>query len=127
MALIGYMEGTDPNLLSTLCAQGHETLPLGNGSDGHGKYIAHLTATDDISVVIAYLHKLAPVSGMEHISIDDRLFACRMHNIPVLLVVPEEYKEQARSKLEETEEYVELVSPKELKHEVMKIVGDTSD
>ncbi|MFP4588467.1 MAG: hypothetical protein ACLFO3_00665 [Candidatus Acetothermia bacterium] len=123
MALIGYMEGTNPDLLSTLCAQGHETLPLGNGADGHGKYIAHLTAADGVSAVIAYLHKLTPVSGMEHISIDDRLFACRMHDIPVLLVVPEEFKSQAREKLEkETQEYVDLVSPGELQDEVLKVV-----
>ena len=122
MALIGYMEGTDPNLLSKLCAKGHETLPLGNGADGHGKYIAHLTASEGVSVVIAHLHKLAPVSGMEHISIEDRLFACRMHDIPVLLVVPEPSKENARKKIGEAKDYVQIVSPSNLEPEVMKII-----
>lgn len=124
MALIGYMEGTDPNLLSKLCAQGHETLPLGNGTDGHGKYIAHLTGADGITVAIAYLHKLAPVSGMEHISVDDRLFACKMHDIPVLLVVPENSKEEAHNKLGEAKDYVTLVSPSELHDSVMEYVEE---
>lgn len=122
MALIGYMEGTDPNLLSRLCAQGHETLPLGNGSDGHGKYIAHLAPGDGVSAVIAYLHKLAPVSGMKHITIDDRLFACRMHNIPVVLVVPEEFKQQARNQLVEAREHVTFASPEELSDKITEII-----
>ena len=122
MSLIGYMEGTDPSLLSKLCAQGHETLPLGNGSDGHGKYIAHLTEADGVSVVIAYLHKLAPVSGMEHISIDDRLFACKMHDIPVVLVVPESSKESAAERIGEARDYVTIASPSELEQEVMKVI-----
>jgi len=122
MGLIGYMEGTDPNLLSMLCARGHETLPLGNGSDGHGKYIAHLGKGDGVAVVIAYLHKLFPVSGMEHITLEDRLFACRVHNIPVVLVVPEESKQNTREMLEEVGDYVTLAAPEELREAVLEIL-----
>jgi len=122
MALIGYMEGTDPNLLSSLCAQGNDTAPLGNGSDGHGKYIAHITASDEIDLVIAYLHKLISVSGMENVSIDDRLFACRRHDIPVLIVVPDEYKQGARSRMEESREYVDLVAPEQLEGKVKELL-----
>lgn len=123
MALIGYMEGTDPNLLSSLCAQGNDTAPLGNGSDGHGKYIAHITEADGVDLVVAYLHKLISVSEMEHVTIDDRLFACRRHGIPVLIVVPDKFKEGARSRMEESREYVELVSPDELEERVMDVIG----
>jgi len=123
MALIGYMEGTDPNLLSSLCAQGNDTAPLGNGSDGHGKYIAHITAADGIDLVIAYLHKLVSVSEMENVSIDDRLFACRRHDIPVLIVVPDRYKEGAKDRMKESKEFVELVAPDELEEKVMEVLG----
>lgn len=124
MALIGYMEGTDPDLLSSLCAQGHDTAPLGNGTDGHGKYIAHVTKADGFDVVVAYLHKLVSVSGMEHVTIDDRLFACRRHDIPVLLVVPDEFKEKAKSRMQESRDYVELASPEELEGKVKEIVQE---
>lgn len=122
MALIGYMEGTDPDLLSSLCAQGHDTAPLGNGTDGHGKYIAHVTKSDGFDVVVAYLHKLVSVSGMEHVTIDDRLFACRRHDIPVILVVPDEFKEKAKSRMKESRDYVEWVAPEELEEKVKEII-----
>lgn len=122
MALIGYMEGTDPDLLSSLCAQGSDTLPLGNGTDGHGKYIAHVTRSDGFDVIISYLHKLVSVTGMEHVSIDDRLFACRRHDIPVIIVVPDKFKEEAKEKMSESQDYVELVSPEELEAKVMEII-----
>ncbi|MFW6104513.1 MAG: hypothetical protein ACOC6I_01575 [Candidatus Bipolaricaulota bacterium] len=123
MALIGYMEGTDPDLLSSLCAQGNDTAPLGNGTDGHGKYIAHVTKSDGFDVIIAYLHKLISVSGMEHVSIDDRLFACRRHDIPVILVVPDKFKEQAKERMKESRDYVELASPEELENKVTDIIN----
>ncbi len=122
MSLIGYMEGTDPDLLSSLCAQGHDTAPLGNGTDGHGKYIAHITSTDGFDVVIAYLHKLVSVSGMEHVTIDDRLFACRRHDVPVILVVPSDLKDKAKERMEESREYVVLASPEELEEKVKKFI-----
>lgn len=122
MALIGYMEGTDPDLLSSLCAQGNDTLPLGNGADGHGKYIAHVKGSDGFDVIISYLHKLVSVTDMEHVSIDDRLFACRRHDIPVLIVVQDEFKEKAKEKMDESRDYVVLVSPDELKEKVMEII-----
>ena len=122
MALIGYMEGTDPDLLSSLCAQGNDTLPLGNGTDGHGKYIAHVTSSDGFDVIISYLHKLVSVTGMEHVSIDDRLFACRRHDIPVIIVVPDKFKGKAKEKMDESRDYVELVSPGELEEKVMEII-----
>lgn len=122
MALIGYMEGTDPDLLSSLCAQGNDTLPLGNGTDGHGKYIAHVTGSDDFDVIISYLHKLISVTGMENVSIDDRLFACRRHDIPVIIVVPDKFREKAKEKMDESRGYVDLVSPEELEAKVMEII-----
>ncbi|MBS3813535.1 MAG: hypothetical protein ACLFVS_03845 [Candidatus Acetothermia bacterium] len=123
MALIGYMEGTDPNLLSSLCAQGHDTIPLGNGSDGHGKYIAHVTESDSIDIVIAYLHKLLSGSEMEHVTIDDRLFACRRHDVPVVIVVPDKFKKGARSRMDESKDYVDLVAPEELEEKVIEKIG----
>ena len=121
MALIGYMEGTDPNVLSKLVADRHETIPLGNGTDGHGKYIAHLTKRDGVSIVLAYLHKLTPVSGLP--SMDVMLSGCQIHNIPVLVIVPEEEKANAHDIIEKEFECVTLVSPGELTNKVKEILG----
>lgn len=122
MAIVGYLEGTDPDLLSELCAQGHETLPLGNGVDNHGKYITHLTKNDDVSVVIAYFHKLTPVTDMMSIGIEDLLYGCLTHDIPVLIVVPEKSKSAVRDKLEISRGSITLVSSDELKKEVQRII-----
>ncbi len=122
MAIVGYLEGTDPALLSELCVQGHDTLPLGNGVDDHGKYIAHLSKKDDVSVVIAYFHKLTPVTGMETFETEHLLHGCMTHDIPVLIVVTEETKELAKEKMDMPEELVTLVSREELRDEVNKIV-----
>lgn len=95
------MEGTNPNLLNKLCTQGHTTLPVGNGTDGYGKCVTHLTAADGFSVLIAHLYKLVPISRMTHLPIEDRLYACKTHHIPIIVVVPENFKDQAEEVLGE--------------------------
>jgi len=122
MAIVGYLEGTDPELLSELCARGHDTLPLGNGVDGHGKYIAHLTKNDDVSVVIAYFHKLTPVTGLETFEVEDLLHGCITHDIPVLIVVPDKAKEAAKEQIDVPEGLVALISPGKLSKEVQKLI-----
>jgi len=121
MGIVGYLEGTDPILLTKLASRGIETLPLSNGADGHGKYIAHITRADNISLVIGYLHKLMPIKGM-HLRVGDMLFACKTHNIPVLVVVPKEYQEEAKRQLGDVADYVMLADPKELSEKVFSLV-----
>ena len=58
MATIGYLEGTDPLVLSRLAVKGIGTLPLSNGFDNHGKFINTITEHDQISLVVGYLHKI---------------------------------------------------------------------
>ena len=121
MALIGYMEGTNSDLLSKLVAEGHETLPLGNGTDGHGKYIAHLTKSDGVALIISYFHKLSPISG--HPSMDVMLSGCQIHNIPVILIVPEDAKSDAESRLEGQFDCVYIVSPEEVSGKINEILN----
>lgn len=56
---VGYLEGTDPLLLTKLAVEGIETLPVANTWDGHGKPINHLSE-GEVNVVVGYLHKLIP-------------------------------------------------------------------
>ncbi len=122
MAIVGYLEGTDPLLLTRLAVQGIGTLPLSNGFDLHGKYINHLTRQDGISVVVGYLHKVLPTPGMT-ITPRDLLFACMTHGIPVVLIAEKALQEQAYRLLGEAVAYVRLVDPADLYSTILEIVS----
>ncbi len=122
MKIIGYLEGTDASFLTKLVAKGIDTLPLGNGADNHGKYVGLLSKTDSVSLVIGYLHKVVPTA--EHgIAPKDMLYSCRLHNIPVMLLVPTELQEEAKKILKEAAGDVILVDPKNVWDETIKILG----
>ncbi len=121
MGTVGYMEGTDPLILTRLNLEGIGTLPLGNGFDGHGKYVGHLTRQDDVSLVITYLHKVLPTVDMT-INARDFLIACRTHKIPVLVIAPEEYHQRAREMLGDIAEHVTMLTPDSVYDTAMKIL-----
>ncbi|MBD3285287.1 hypothetical protein GF359_02630 [candidate division WOR-3 bacterium] len=112
MKKIGYLEGTDPTLLTKLAIAGHGTLPLGNGWDNHGKYVNHLSKEDNIDAVVGYFHKVFPPEG-EPQGPGDMLFACRSHKIPVFLLVNKENQKEAKSTLKSIGRGVTLVDPAE--------------
>ncbi len=115
MKKIGYLQGTDPYLLSKLVLNGYGTMPLGNGWDNHGKYINHLSPEDKIDAVIGYLHKVFPPEGLKAPGDPgDVLYACRTHKIPVYLIVPKEAQEEAGAFLKDISEGVVLVDPAEV-------------
>jgi len=120
MATVGYFEGTDPSVLTRLAVSGIETLPLSNGFDGHGKYVNHL-GKGEVDVVIAYLHKLTPASGVPT-SPKDMLFACKIQSIPVLIVAPRDSHEAAKKPLGDAT-YSGIIAPEDLFDEIKKIVG----
>jgi hypothetical protein len=104
-----------------LAAKGIETLPLSNGFDSHGKYVAHLTKDDDVSAVVGYLHKVLPTSKRD-ITPEDVLYACRTHAIPVLLIVPSSDKGAASKVLGKITEHVILVDPSDLYDKIMEVI-----
>ncbi|MGQ9584276.1 MAG: hypothetical protein ACUVXG_02610 [Anaerolineae bacterium] len=122
MAIIGYLEGTSSIFLTQVCLAGFSTLPLGNGWDGHGKYIAHIGPQDNICVVVGYLHKLLPTPE-SNLKPADLLFACRTHNIPVVVIAPKEGHEAARKLLGDAANYVTLVDRDTLYETVLRIAG----
>ena len=93
MKIVGYMLGTDPDVLTQLLLEGHETLPLSNGYDNHGKYITHLTTEDHISLIVGYLHKFFPIAAQ--FSMTDLLKSVRINKIPVVFIVPKEMHDKA--------------------------------
>jgi hypothetical protein len=122
MAIVAYLEGTDPLVLTKLAAQGIGTIPVSNGFDDHGKYVNHLTTQDNVSVVIGYLHKVMPTSVLT-LTPRDILFACVTQNIPVLLIVEKPDQAKARTLLGEAADHVRLVDPAELFEAVLETVG----
>lgn len=93
MKIVGYMEGTNSEVLTNLFLEGFETLPLSNGWDNHGKYIAHLNRNDNISVVVGYLHKFIPIA--KEFDLGDMLSSMKVYKIPVVFIVPEKKQDKA--------------------------------
>ena len=121
MATVGYFEGTDPVILTRLAAKGVGTLPLNNGSDMHGKYVAHLTREDGVSVVVGYLHKVLPAKDA---AVAPRILsACITHEIPVLLVAEKSFHDAARDRLGEMQDRVKLVDPADLYDAILAVIG----
>jgi len=122
MAIVCYLEGTDPLVLTKLAIEGVDTAPLSNGFDNHGKYINHVTREDGISAVIGYLHKIMPTPDVT-VTPRDLLFACLTHEIPVLLIVDKSDHEKARQLLREVADPVRLVDPSDLYQVVLQTVS----
>ena len=97
MKIVGYMEGTNPEVMTNLLLDGYETIPLSNGWDNHGKYIAHLNRNDNIAMIVGYLHKFLPVS--KEYSIGDMLSSIKVYKIPVVFVVPKAKQAKAKKLL----------------------------
>ena len=122
MAIVAYLEGTDPLVLTRLAAQGIGTIPVSNGFDDHGKYVNHITSDDGVSVVIGYLHKVMPTSVMT-LTPRDILFACVTLNIPVLLIAEKSDHPEASKLLGDVAEHVRLVGPGKLYEAVLETIG----
>ncbi len=121
MAIVAYLEGTDPLVLTRLAVKGVGTIPVSNGFDNHGKYVNHLTSQDGVSLVIGYLHKVQPTSVMA-LTPQDLLFACVTHNIPVLLIAETSDHDEAKELLGAVADHVHLVDPQDLYEAILEIV-----
>lgn len=122
MKKVGYFEGTDSTMLTALAAKGVDTLPLGNGEDGYGKYVGHITKADNVSLVIGYLHKIIPLSEqLEKPS--DILYSCMVNKIPVIILVPEELQTESKKVLGDIAGKVKMVDPKNAMTEILKVLA----
>ncbi len=120
MKKIGYMDGTDPLLLSKLAAAGVETVPLGNGYDNAGRYLGYINPADGIDAVVGYFHKFLPLQG-SNICASDLLKPCAIHNIPVYVIAAKEDTENAKKIMGDCGANVKFVDPGEVAGEIMKL------
>ncbi|MCP4228776.1 MAG: hypothetical protein GY771_01325 [bacterium] len=110
MVTIGYMAGTDPGLLTKLCASGATTVPLGNGWDNHGQYIALINAGDRIDAVVGYLHKFLPTMETS-VTPSDLLKSCKVNGVRVFVIADKADHENAKKVLGDISSDVTIVDP----------------
>src|SRR4030042_4160561 len=115
MKTIGYLEGTNPEVLTTLVCKGYRTLPIGNDTDNHGKNIAFISIADKIDLIVGYLHKVSPISTMAK-SLNDFLTPGIIHHIPILLLAPKETLTNAKRIVSEatTSTFIQVIDSKNL-------------
>jgi len=118
MVRIGYMGGTDSLLLTKISAAGMETIPVGNGWDNHGLYIGHINAGDGFNAIVGFLHKFLPAKDSALTPVD-LLKPCKIHEIPVFVIVEDIDREKARNLLGDVGANVKLVDPRKIADEIM--------
>jgi len=118
--MIGYFEGSDALWLTTLTAQGYDTLPVSNGYDGHGKNVRLFSKRDKVDAIVGYLHKVVTPPEWETTT-KDILHACTTYDIPVLLAVPKELRKEGRALIGRLPN-VRLVDPAEMLKSVHEVV-----
>lgn len=120
--IIGYFEGTDPAVLTSLICAGYDTLPIANGFDDHGKHIMMFNAEKRLDLVIGYFHKvISPVGS--GISTRDILHACITYSMPTLLVCPAENHQAAQELIGESSGIITLVDPSGLKQKALSLLA----
>lgn len=121
MFTVGYMEGTDSGLLTKLAASGAETLPLGNGWDGHGQYIAHLNVGDGVNAVVGYYHKFVPLKD-SNLTQADLLKSCKICGIKIFVIADKTDHENVKKALGEVASDVTLADAGEVRDELLKLL-----
>jgi len=117
---VGYFEGTNPEWLTALVAMGHNTLPVSNGYDGHGKNVRLYSKTVHDDLVIGYLHKVISPPTWEA-STEEILHGIKTYDIPMLLVVPRELHDSARKLLGDCGDHIKFVDPADVLAELKKL------
>ncbi|MDH3520193.1 MAG: hypothetical protein OEM49_07005 [Myxococcales bacterium] len=122
---IGYFEGTDSALLTRLVCDGHDTLPVSNGYDSHGRHVRLINEEKRYDLLIGYLHKIfAPGSkDPNYTSPQDVFHVCRTYRVPLLLEVPADLHAQARELFDELPDIVQFVDPADMVDVAKKILS----
>ena len=124
---IGYFEGTDSKVLTSLVCDGHLTLPVSNGYDSHGRHVRLINEEKRYDLLIAYPHKIfSPINlDLNYTSYQDIFHVCHTYQVPLLLEVPEELQVRARALFGEVPEIVKFVDPADTIAVAKKILAAT--
>lgn len=118
---LGYLEGTNSEVLTDVIIEGHETIPLSNGWDNHGKNLTHITTADGIAFIVGYLHKFTTL--FTHQTMEELFSAVRANKIPVLIIAPKDKHDKAHRLVAAAGIDYKFVDPADLADEVLKKLG----
>ena len=114
------MEGTNSELLTNLLLEGFEALPLSNGRDNHGKYIARINRTDSLAPVVGYLHKFIWLAGQFKIG-QDILSSLKVYKLPAISIVRKGKQQRTKKFLQGKNVIYEFVDPGDLTRAVLAV------
>ena len=124
MKIVGYMGGTNSEVMTNLLLEGYETIPLSNGWDNHGKYLAHINRNDNISLVVGYLHKFIPVA--KEYSLGDMLSSLKIYKIPIIFIVPKSKQAKAKKLLSSKGINYKFADPSEISEVIFAMLKSKS-
>lgn len=122
---IGYFEGTDSTLLTSLVCEGYDTIPVSNGYDNHGRHVQLINQENKPDILIGYVHKVfAPDDGDPNYPTYQQIFhTCKTYGVPVLLEVPTALQDKARGLFEGVPDVVRFVDPADMLQVAIDILG----
>ena len=123
---VGYFDGTDSAVLTSLVCQGYDTIPISNGLDNHGMHVRLLNEESRVDALLGYLHKIIAPDHAET-QAEDMFHICQTYQIPFLIIVPGSLHECARAKFEVCPEVVEFVDPSDLLGAVRTILKESDE
>jgi len=118
---VGYFEGTDSGLLTSLICEGYDTIPLSNGLDNHGKHIGLVNEETRLDLIVGYVHKIVAPENVE-MSAHDIIHLCSTYAMPLLLLAPQSLHNAARKLLQNPPDIVKLVDPAQVVKEALAIL-----
>jgi hypothetical protein len=118
---VGYFEGTDPAVLTSLICDDCHTIPVSNGFDNYGQHVRLFNEENKVDLLIGYLHKIIAPPGADT-QAQDIMQVCEIYQIPFLVVVPEDLHACARRHLEHWPEVVQLADPARLLEKAREIL-----
>ena len=122
---VGYFDGTDSILLTTLICEGYDTIPIANGLDNHGQHARLINDQNRYDLLLSPLYKIyAPENAEpETVTYQDVFRVCRTYSIPLLIDVPEQLQAKARELLGDPPDIVRLVEPADMYRVATEILG----
>ena len=112
--VIGYFEGTDPALLTSLVCEEHDTVPISNGFDHHGMHVRIINNENRVDALIGYVHKIYATQDSVSsggVTYQDIFHVCRAFDIPLLLAVPNGLEDKARGLFTDVPDLVQFLDP----------------
>ena len=107
---VGYFEGTDPVVLTSLICDGCDTIPVSNGVDNHGRHIRLINEESKVDLLLGYLHKIYAPDDLDT-QAEDVFHVCDMYQIPFLVIVPRELHRRVGEIFVDCADAIQFVDP----------------